>query len=187
MAKRKTISWPAILGIFVLLAIMAIMVGPFEAWEVMERAKKLQTANGARALKQAVEAIESEYLVPPKVGKLDFPVDSPEGRQILTILLGNEDVGDSMQNKKQIPFLNTKVNKNRNKGGLVYANGGVSRIPDGLYDAWGNPFRVILRPPGSSRLTFLHAGKTVTLDDTVAVISNGPDGKEGGGDDITTW
>lgn len=153
----------------------------------ISKAKKLQTANDARALKQALAAFESEYLVLPNVGKFDFRADSPEGRQLLTILLGQEEVGDSMQNKKQIAFFNAKVNKNKNKGGLVYANGGVSRILDGLYDAWGNPFRVILRPPGSSRLTFLHVGKTVTLNDTVAVVSNAPDGKEGGGDDITTW
>jgi hypothetical protein len=184
VAKRPSFSWPTILGLIALLAIVARFIFGGCCMS-MSQLKTLQTSDNAKALKQAVEYMESEYLVAPELGRLDFLSDSPEGRQLLAILLGEEEASDSMHNKKEIAFFSAKVNKNKNKGGLVYS--GTARRPDGFYDAWGNPFRVTLRNPRTSRLTFLYGGKAVTLDASVAVASKGPDGQKGTKDDITTW
>ena len=188
VAKRSFISWPAFLFLIVFLAIIGIMIGPFEAMEVLEKSKKLQTANDARGLKQAIQAFNSEYLRFPEVGTPggETRTDGEAGTKLLTILLGKEALSDSMQNKKQIAFFNAKVNKNKNKGGLVYSSGGSGARPEGLYDAWGNPFYIKIDTEYDGELEDpLKQGNIIRK--SVIAYSYGADKKLGGGDDVQTW
>lgn len=156
----------------------------------MSRSKRLVTSNDARALGQAIAAFDSEYGRLPELGLIDqsLRMDSPAGVQFLRILLGREELGESIQNEKQISFTKFKVNKTNNEGGLVYTNGGLGPLPQGLYDAWGNPFIVFLRPNKSSGLAFSYGGKTFVLKDRLAAVASlGADGKEGTSDDVLTW
>jgi hypothetical protein len=152
--------------------------------------KAARTQEDARALKQAIEAFSSEYGRLPRIDSSDNEVrtNSAAGIDLLTILLAEENGSDAMQNPKKIPFASFKKVKSKKWGGLAYSDPRPGARPQGLYDVWGHPLRVIIRPPDATELVFTYGGKAVVLKDTVvAVVSAGPDGEEGNKDDIRTW
>jgi hypothetical protein len=112
---------------------------------------------------------------------LDFETEGREAVRFITILQGKEDGGPDMQNPRQIAFLAARNTKNRKQGGLLYSS---ANEVVGMYDAWGNPLRVILRPPGQSTTTVSYLGKQVTTSKPVVVLSKGPDQKWGTEDDL---
>src|SRR5687767_15101814 len=84
----------------------------------ISKLKHIQTFNDASGIVQALKNFEAEYHRLPDVGALDLTTDSPEGRKLLTILLGKEAPGSHMENPRQIVFLSSpKVTKNKAKGG----------------------------------------------------------------------
>lgn len=153
------------------------------------KAKKLQTEDNSASLKAALTAYHDIYGKLPELGAQadEIKTDGEAGSLLLTILLGKESQSPEMQNPRAIEFLAVKGNKNKTKGGLVYNNGGPGSIPEGFYDAWGEPFYVYFRKPGSTKLGFSYQGKEVTLDEPVAILSKSMDGKVGTRDDIKTW
>ena len=153
------------------------------------KSKKLQTSNDAMALQTAIDNFYSEYGKLPDFGMVgdEAQTDGLSGSELLTILLGKEEVTDDMQNKKQITFLNAKVNKDRAKGGLVYSNAGSGATPEGLYDAWGNPFYVKFDDNHDQEITDPLEVGNIIRNKQVVVYSYGQDQKPGGGDDIKTW
>ncbi|HEY1123239.1 MAG TPA: hypothetical protein VGE67_16620 [Haloferula sp.] len=143
---------------------------------------ELQTLTCLEALAQSVQEFENEYKKLPDVSLLDFETEGQEAVKLLTILLGKEQGTQiSKQNPRQIAFLATRLTKNRRQGGLVYSS--ANQI-EGIYDAWGNPLRLILHPPGQSTLTVPHLGKQMTTSKPAVVLSRGPDLKWGTEDDI---
>jgi prepilin-type N-terminal cleavage/methylation domain-containing protein len=189
-ASRRAAGGFTLVELLVVISIIVVLAAmSFGAANMaMNKAKKLQTANDARALKQAIQSFNSEYSRLPDFGAQgeEAQTDGEAGAELLTILLGKEEVTDSMQNKKQIAFFNAKVNKNKNKGGLVYSSQGSGARPDGLYDAWGNPFYLKLDTEYDGELEDPFKQGNV-VQDSVIVYSYGGDGKVGGGDDIQTW
>jgi prepilin-type N-terminal cleavage/methylation domain-containing protein len=189
-ASRRAAGGFTLVELLVVISIIVVLAAmSFGAANMaMNKAKKLQTANDARALKQAIQSFNSEYSRLPEFGAQgdEAQTDGEAGAELLTILLGKEEVTDSMQNKKQIAFFNAKVNKNKNKGGLVYSSQGSGARPDGLYDAWGNPFYLKLDTEYDGELEDPFKQGNV-VQDSVIVYSYGGDGKVGGGDDIQTW
>lgn len=113
--------------------------------------------------------------------------DGVVGSKLLIILLGEEAVSDDMQNRKQITFLNAKVNKSRVKGGLIYSNGGSGTLPEGLYDTWGRPFHLKFDLDNDHEIADPLEQGNIIRNKQVIVYSYGPDKKPGGGDDIKTW
>jgi prepilin-type N-terminal cleavage/methylation domain-containing protein len=189
-ASRRVASGFTLVELLVVISIIVVLAAmSFGAANMaMTKAKKLQTANDALALKQAIQAFNSEYSRLPDFGAQseEAQTDGESGAELLTILLGKEEVSDSMQNKKQIAFFSAKVNKNKNKGGLVYSNQGSGARPDGLYDAWGNPFYVKLDTEYDGELEDPFKQGNVVRENVI-VYSYGADKKVGGGDDIQTW
>jgi prepilin-type N-terminal cleavage/methylation domain-containing protein len=189
-ASRRVASGFTLVELLVVISIIVVLAAmSFGAANMaMTKAKKLQTANDARALKQAIQAFNSEYSRLPDFGATgeEAQTDGESGAELLTILLGKEEVSDSMQNKKQIAFFSAKVNKNKNKGGLVYSNQGSGARPDGLYDAWGNPFYVKLDTEYDGELEDPFKQGNIVRENVI-VYSYGADKKVGGGDDIQTW
>jgi hypothetical protein len=133
-----------------------------------------RTLNDINALAQAIEGFETEYGRLPNTPSMDFELEGPPAAELVTVLLGKEDTASNMQNPRQLAFLSMRISRNKRRGGLVLSP---DNKAEGIYDAWGNPLRVILRPPGQSTLTVSHAGKQVTTSKPAVVISRGADGK----------
>lgn len=183
--NKKSLVW-----LLVVLTGLVLMAGmPFEPNMSMTKARKLQTESDSASLKAALTAYHEVYGKLPELGAEtgEIKTDGEAGGQLLTILLGKEPQNPGMQNPRAIRFLAVKTNKNKAKGGLVYNNGGAGPIPEGFYDAWGEPFFVYFRKPGSTKLSFSYQGKEVTMDEPVAILSKSMDGKIGTRDDIRTW
>ena len=155
----------------------------------LNRQKKVQTQTNATGLLQAIEGYYREYNRLPDFGAQgeDSRTEGQSGQELLTILLGKEEVTNTMQNKKQIRFLNTEETKTKNKGGLLYSNGGAGASPEGLYDAWGNPFRVRFATAEPWEIPDPFKPGEVVRGKVAIVFSYGKNGKAGDRDDIRTW
>ena len=174
-----------VISIIVVLAAMSFGAANM----AINKAKKLQTSNDAMGLQTALNNYYTEYSKLPDFGMTgdEAQTDGQTGAELLTILLGKEEVTDDMQNKKQITFLTAKVSKNKNKGGLVYSNGGSGSTPEGLYDAWGNPFYLKFDDDYDGEINDPLTQGNIVREKQVIVYSYGQDGKLGNGDDIKTW
>ena len=158
----------------------------------VNKQKKVQTQTNATGLYQAIDGFYQTYSRLPDFGgnSEDMRTEGQSGTELLTILLGKEEVGNSMQNKKQIRFLNTEETKMKNKGGLLYNNGGAGATPEGLYDAWGNAFYVRFDTEYDQEIQDPLKQGNVVRNKIVIIYSYGADGKTGGkytGDDVKTW
>ncbi len=90
-------------------------------------------------------------------------------------------------NPRGVPFLAVEMGKTRKKGGLIRESGIGSPVV-GLFDAWGNPFRVLLDDDYDGLIRFTYGGKPeVVRGHRVLVASKGPDGIEGTKDDVKSW
>ncbi len=173
-----------VISIIVVLAAMSFGAANM----AINKAKRLQSTNDARNLQQGVENFAREYSRLPDFGAQgdEARTEGEAGAELLTILLGKEEVSDSMQNKRQIAFVNFKENSNKNKGGLIYTNKGSGGRPEGLYDAWGNPFYIKIDTEYDNELEDPFKQGNI-IRKTVIVYSYGADKKIGGGDDVQTW
>ncbi|MES2921978.1 MAG: DUF4190 domain-containing protein [Verrucomicrobiota bacterium] len=139
----------------------------------------------AVALVSAVDNFYTEYGALPNVGSR-VTTDSPEGRKLLSILLGLDEKSDKSLNSRGIKFLSVKEAKANRSGGLVYSGSGNS--VEGLYDSWGNPFTVELDADYNEELHFTVASRAVDLNGRRAVAySPGADKKLGTADDVINW
>jgi len=175
-----------VISIIVVLAAMSFGAANL----AINKSKKLQTTNDATGLKQALTNYYNEYSKLPEFGMQgdEAQTDGGNGQELLTILLGKEEVGSDMQNPRQITFLSsTKVSKSKAKGGLVYSNGGSGATPEGLYDAWGNPFYLKFDDDYDQEIPDPLTQGNIVRNQTVIIYSYGQDKKLGGGDDIKTW
>lgn len=167
----------------ILVALISAVIGLRIAAPKLREAERsrLLTRDTVLALRQAAEHYTAEYGSPPQVGDGDFWSDDPSGIQFVVILMGVEE-GVQVWNSRRIPLLNIKQ-PSKPRGGLFYDGDRVV----GIYDGWGQPFRILLRRPGEAAITFEHRGKSVTVPSPVAVISKGTDQIEGTDDDLTSW
>ena len=171
-----------IFGVVVAFAIAASAIVFLSSRIPRANPPELQTLTCLQALAQSIEGFENEYKKLPDVSLLDFETEGREAVKLITILLGREQGTQiDKQNPRQIAFLATRLTKNRRRGGLVYSS---TNEIEGIYDAWGEPLRIILRPPGQSTLTVPHLGKQVTTSKPAVVLSRGPDQKWETEDDI---
>ena len=139
------------------------------------------TVDDINALAQAIEGFENVYERLPSVPSLDFETEGPQAAELITVLRGKEVTSHEMQNPRQLVLLNIRISKNKRQGGLVFSS---ENKAEGIYDAWGNPLRVIMRSPGQSTMTVPHAGKQVTTSKPAVVLSRGRDGKWDTKDDL---
>jgi prepilin-type N-terminal cleavage/methylation domain-containing protein len=173
-----------VISIIVVLAAMGVNV----AASAITRAKKLRSTNDATQLLHGIENFDRDYGRFPDFGATgeEAQTDGEAGAELLTILLGKEEVSDSMQNKKQTAFVEFKESQSRNHGGLVYSSGAADARPEGLYDAWGNPFHIKIDTENDGALEDpFTRGKVIRA--SVIVYSYGADKKAGGNDDVKTW
>jgi hypothetical protein len=146
----------------------------------IKRANVLRSRTMVVSTASAVEVFYQEYSKLPEPGVNDFNTEDPAGRKLLDMLLGPG-------NPRGVPFLVVEMGKTRKKGGLIRGAGSGGSIV-GLFDAWGNPFRVILDDDYDEVIRFTYGGKPeVVHGKRVLVASRGPDGIEGTGDDVKSW
>lgn len=146
----------------------------------VKNAKVLRTRTTLVSTASAVEVFYQEYSKLPEPGGNDFNTEDAAGRQLLDMLLGPG-------NPRGVPFLVVETGKTRKNGGLIYESAN-SKSVVGLFDAWGNPFRVILDDDFDEVLRFTYGGKPEVVDGKrVVVASKGPDGIEGTKDDVKSW
>ena len=173
-----------VISIIVVLAAMGMTV----IRSSLARAKKLKTENDATVLLKGIEGFEREYSRYPDFGARgeECRTDGMPGSELLIILLGKEEVGTSMQNKRQTAFVDFRESPSRKKGGLVYGSGATGARPEGLYDSWGNPFYLRIDSGSDGELEDpFNPGNVVR--ESVIVYSYGADEAPGGGDDVKSW
>lgn len=173
-----------VISIIVVLAAMAFGA----ARGAINRAKKLETSTNATAIYQAIDRYYSEYSKLPDVGMQgdEMVTEGQTGQELLRILLGKEETGTAMQNPRQIPFLNVKEGKNKDKGGLVYSKGSGNQI-EGLYDAYGRPFNLKFDDDYDDEIQDPITPGNIIRGKKVIIYSYGPDGKIGDGDEVKSW
>jgi len=139
----------------------------------------------AMALNSAIQNFSDEYDALPDVGRDSVTTDSPDGVQLLKILLGIEDSSAAPQNTRSIRFLSVREVRNRRLG-LIYTENGTS--VEGLFDAYGNGYIVVLQVKPGEPLLVPFGKKTIKLiGRDCAVFSPGKDGRPGTFDDVKTW
>ena len=169
-----------ILGYVMSVVSVLVVLSFFAAQVAIKKAQTLQSKVNAVALESAVLQFYQEYSKLPEPGGNDFNSEGLAGRKLLDILLGPG-------NPRGIPFLVAETGKHRKKGGLIFESGIGSPVV-GLFDAWGNPFRVILDDDYDEVIRFTYGGKPeVVHGHRVLVASKGPDGVEGTADDVKSW
>lgn len=168
------------LGYF--MTVLTLLVpGSYAAAQVaIKKANLLKSRTMLMSTKSAVEQFYQEYSKLPEPGANDFNTGDPAGRKLLDMLLGPG-------NPRGVPFLVVETGKHRKKGGLIFESGMSSPVV-GLFDTWGNPFRVILDDDYDEVLRFTYGGKPeVVHGQRVLVASRGADGIEGTKDDVKSW
>ena len=154
-----------------------VWVGIFGLMLVNHKTALARTKIDVARVVQAVEQYDAEYSKLPECGAGDFGTSDPAGQRLLAKLIGEGRNGEAMR----VPcFLEASPDS-----ATLSVN---QRLERGLFDAWGNPFRVILNDDFDEVLRFTYGGKAEVVDGKrVVVASKGPDGIEGTKDDVKSW
>jgi len=175
--------------LLVVITIIAILAGLSFAGitAALKKARTTESKVLATSLKQAIDAFYSEYNKLPDIeaGAGGVETDAGDGLTLLRILLAQESESGDLENKRSVVFLNAKQAK-AERGGVEYGSGGGS--VEGMYDAFGNPFRVFMNVDYEDELVFSYGGKSYRLrGEQAAVASPGADMEAGNSDDVLTF
>lgn len=149
----------------------------------IQNARKITTLNMMISIESATNGFFEDYGSMPMEGTTDTIIQTDSSPEVLHTLLGSG--GSRGLNSRQVKYLQLKSGTD--------GRNGLSFRPDGTligcFDRWGNPLHVAFDLDSNETLTVPgHTGSPVTLKGRrVAVWSDGPDGKSGTRDDITTW
>lgn len=190
-SNRRSLRGFTLVELLVVISIIVVLAAlSFGAAQVaIKRANALKTRTSAMAIASAVEQYYQEYSKLPTIGGATDEVrtEGEAGVDLLLVLLGKEDDTGTMQNSRKLPFLTIETGKNRNKGGLIYSNGGAGGQIEGLYDAWGQPFFIKMDTEYEDEILDPLIQGNVVRNKKVIVYSYGADKRIGGGDDVKTW
>ena len=135
-----------LIELLVVIAIIAVLAAAgFGMVSVaINKAKRLKATQAATSLEQAINGFYSEYgrLPDPSTNASSdtvYDTTDENGITLLKILLGKETSSSKLQNDKKMSFLTPTDGKGK-KGGIMYDSDG---SPTGLYDPWGNGFKVM--------------------------------------------
>jgi hypothetical protein len=169
-----------ILGYVMSIVSVLVLLSFFAAQAAIKKANTLRSRTMLMSTATAVEQHYQEYSKLPEPGANDFDTGDPAGRKLLDMLLGPA-------NPRGIPFLSVETGKTRKKGGLIRGSGSGSPVV-GLFDTWGNPFRVLLDHDYDGVIRFSYGGRLEVVHNRLALVaSRGADGIEGTADDVKSW
>lgn len=190
-SNRRAPSGFTLVELLVVISIIVVLAAlSFGAAQTaIKKANTLKAKTAATNLASSVEQYYQEYSKLPTIGGASDEVrtEGEAGIELLLVLMGKEDDTGTMQNPRKLPFLTVETGKNKNKGGLVYSNGGAGGQIEGLYDAWGQPFYIKMDTEYEDEILDPLIQGNVVRDKKVIVYSYGPDKKIGGGDDVKSW
>lgn len=190
-SNRRASRGFTLVELLVVISIIVVLAAlSFGAAQVaIKKANTLKTRTSATNIASAVDSYYQEYSKLPVIGGEtdEIRTEGEAGIEFLTVLLGKEDDTGEMQNPRKLPFLTVETGKNKNKGGLVYSNGGAGGQIEGLYDAWGQPFYIKMDTEYEDEILDPITQGNVVRNKKVIVYSFGPDKRAGGGDDVKSW
>ena len=176
--------------LLVVIAIIAVLAGAgFAAGNAaIQKAKRVTAQASATALESAVNNFFTEYgsLPVETPSATALSTDAGPGLALLKVLVGSTDSTSVKLNPRSIKFLSVKEGKAK-RNGMIYTTTGV---PDGLYDPWGGPYKVVLDHDYDDIVEAAVGGATSKLNGRkVAVWSEGADYKtdKKTADDVKTW
>lgn len=176
--------------LLVVIAIIAVLAGAgFAAGNAaIQKAKRVTAQASATALESAVNNFFTEYgsLPVETPSATALSTDAGPGLALLKVLVGSTDSTSVKLNPRSIKFLSVKEGKAK-RNGMIYTTTGV---PDGLYDPWGGPYKVVLDHDYDDIVEAAVGGSTSKLNGRkVAVWSEGADYKtdKKTADDVKTW
>ena len=175
--KKMKVRWPFLwlLGLPIALLALPLTISTRHPDKRIPR-----TMNSLTDLAGSIAKYADEYGKLPNAPSSDFETEGPEAAGLITVLRGKEEI-QQMQNPRQIAFLTMRTSKHKKLGGLVMTS---DNKVAGAYDNWGNPLRVILRPPDKAVHFISYRGKQVANDQPAVVLSRGADQKWGTKDDL---
>ena len=156
---RRGFTLVELLVVVVIIAVLA-SIGFAVSLGALQRARMVTSLSSATNVANAVEAFYSEYnLLPaPVAGAPDadntpaYKTDANDGIDILEVLSRLEADNDDMQNERKINFLSLKEADKGNRDGIVFNSTGDAVT--GLFDAWGQPFYMVIDYDYDGRLDF---------------------------------
>ena len=114
-------------------------------------------------------------------------MEGPEGRAFLLELLGDKPTASPGASVRRISYIDPEPGEVKSKGGLIYEKPAEMQGPQGFYDAWGQPFHVVIDDDYNGEIPDPLAPGHLIRGKIAIVYSYGPDEKPGGGDDIKSW
>ena len=159
LASHRGFTLVELLVVIAIIAILAAL-GTGAYLGILQNARKVTSLSSATNVANAVEAFYSEYnLLPsPTSGAPDedndpgFKTNDTDGREVLEVLARLEEDNGDMQNERKLLFLGVRESENGNRDGVVYSSSGDAIT--GLYDAWGQPFYIVMDYDYDGRLEF---------------------------------
>ncbi len=190
--QRRAKSGFTLVELLVVISIIIVLAAmSFGAAQMaMNKARKTQALADISAIEQSIERFFSEYSRFPNISAQgdELQTAGDAGAELLTILLGKEQTGTSMQNPRQIPFLSGIKEGKRNRGGIIYGQGGGSSSIQGLYDPWGNPYHIIMDTEFEDEIRDpIKSGGQPIRNRKVIVYTLGNDKQPGTNDDVKSW
>ena len=143
-SKRRHSGF-TLIELLVVMAIIAALaaVGFAAGMSAIKKARKTLALNTCTSVESGVARFYDEYSQLPDVNATTetTPIKSTDqnGIKLMTILLGQEATSSTVQNTKNVKYIDLKETKSK-KGGIAY-NGST---PDALYDPWGFAYNIIL-------------------------------------------
>ena len=198
--KIPTLNRPfrgfTLVELLVVIAIIAVLaaMGFAGAQAALNRAKKMKARKICVTMDQAVLGFYDDYGHMPGLGDAnadrELVTDIDAGIQLVTILLGYEKDSDEMENPKKVRFFEAPEGKSK-RDGIQYGAGSGNTV-EGLFDPWGEPYRVLLDGDYNEQLKnpFTGTGNSAILrGKRVVTYTYGKNATNdnGSGDDVASW
>lgn len=159
------------------------------AYYLIKRAKMASALAVCTELQQGIENYYGDHHQMPLDLAADVTIesDSPQGLQLLRVLLNKEGPGPK-ENAKGHTYINIKEG-NKGVDGLIYTDSGALKS---LVDPWGGSYKIRIDGDSDNKIEVKPKGsnKTRELNKRAAVWTDGQDGVEDTGeakDDVKTW
>jgi len=188
--------------LLVVIAIIAVLAGAgfAGAKAAIDKAMKTKARHICSTIDTAVLTFYDEYgHLPLPSGSssgssqdIEILTSGAQGVELLTALMGMESDSDNMLNPKKIRFLDVPEGKrsgsNSGKDGIIYSSGNTIQ---GLYDPWGQPYRVLFDANYDDTLDNnpFSSGSQLLRGRRVGTYTFGKNKKNdrGGRDDVKSW